>query len=590
MKTLSLCMITKDAEKYIEQCINSVFSVVSEIIVVDTGSTDNTLDCIKKFNPKIYHYNWNNNFAEARNYSIQQATSEYILILDADEVLYEDDLPKLTSLLNNTNADGISIQFNNLTDEQSEDNFNTHIGLRIFKNGIFHYEGAIHEQVVLEDPSYKPVLEISDIRVKHYGYLKSNAGIKKHNRNLPILESLLAENPNDSFHLFNIGNEYMCLGECEKALKYFDMSDKYKNINMAYTPHLIYRRASCLHSLKRNEESLEVIDDGLKIYPNSTDMEFLRGRILTKMKRFTLALDSFNKCLDMGEAPPTLRFFTETSDFRPLMEMAEIYYLMDDYSKALDCYLKALKVNGKKYYVIYEVGKVLNKIFKDKNLVTQNLCALFADYSFKTNIMVIVDVLLNEKLFEQADIAYAYYINKNEARDSDEYFIDGRLLFYKNDYKAAFSMFKMCVDLKTPIGILPRIKERAVEYMIACCLIDTENKEQLIEIISTFSNLEENSVYMAFLNKHCGSLEKQSINIIKPILSNLLAVKEYDVFENTLNILNLVNDEEILLELADVYYKNNYHDMAVKTILRSIKELDSINSNAVLILNKLFIM
>ena len=134
MKTLSLCIIVKNGEKYIEQCIESVFQAVSEVIVVDTGSTDNTLACIQRFHPQIFHYEWDDNFADARNFSLQQATCDFILVLDADEVLYPEDLPELIALLETTTADGISILFHNFTDEKSEEIFNTHIGLRLFKN------------------------------------------------------------------------------------------------------------------------------------------------------------------------------------------------------------------------------------------------------------------------------------------------------------------------------------------------------------------------------------------------------------------------------------------------------------------------
>ncbi len=590
MKTLSLCMIVKDGEKYIEQCIESVFSIVSEVIVVDTGSTDSTLKRIERFNPKIFHYKWNDNFADARNHSLEKAISDYILVLDADEVVYEEDLPKLKALLATTNADGISIQFHNFTVENSEESFNTHIGLRMFKKGCFHYDGAIHEQLVLNKKTEKPIMEISEIRVKHYGYLKSNSGVKKHNRNLPILLSLLEQNPKDAFHLFNLGNEYMSLGEHENALKYFDMSDEYKVLSMAYAPHLIYRRASCLHVLNQNEKSLSVLAEGLKHYPDCTDMEFLRGRILYKMKRFTLALESFNNCILMGEAPATLRFFTETHNFRPLIEMAGIYYLLDDYNKALNCYLKALNVNGKRYHVIYDVGKVLNKIHDDKNLVIQNLRNLYADYSFKSNVMVTTDVLLNEKLIEQGVNSYAEYLKENANLDVDDYFLRGRFLFYNKEYEEAFSMFSQSVDEKTKKGILPDTKNRGLEYMAACCLLVTKLSQQFAEIINSMPEKEESCVYLAFIKGNDSLLDKQVLNTISQILSRLLAVEEYDVFQEALSILNQVESKEVLLKLAEVYYNNNYPDMAVSTILRSVKELDIIDSSAVMILNKAFLM
>lgn len=590
MKTLSLCIIVKNGEKYIEQCIESVFQAVSEVIIVDTGSTDNTLACIQRFHPQIFHYEWDDNFADARNFSLQQATCDFILVLDADEVLYPEDLPKLIALLETTTADGISILFHNFTDEKSEEIFNTHIGLRLFKNGCFHYEGAIHEQLTFNQTEKKPFLEIYELRLKHYGYLKSNAGLKKHNRNIPILQTMLDKNPNDAFHLFNMGNEYMSLEDYTKALDYFEKADQHKDISMAYSPHLIYRRATCLHNMKRNEESLTVLADGLRCYPACTDMEYLRGIILKKMKRFTLALDSFNKCLSMGEPPPTLHFFNETSNFRPLIEMAEIYFLMDDYNKSLDCYMKAMRANGKKYHVIYEIGKVLNKILADRDRVAENLRNLYADHRFKANVMVTTDVLLNERMPEQARSEFEEYMNEDGNLDADIYFLRGRLLFCNKEYEKAFKSFAECIASDTLKGILPNARSRSFEYMTACCVLCRQLKDDFLSIARTVEEKTERIIYLAFIEAHGEPLEKESLSTIASVLSIVLSTNEYQVFEDVLSILNLVEGDEALLALAEVYYHNNYHDMAVKTILRSVKELNCINSTAVSILNKEFIL
>lgn len=96
--TISLCMIVKDEERCIERCLESVYSTVDEIIVVDTGSSDRTLELIAKFNAKVFHYKWDHNFSNARNHAIEQATGDYILQLDADEWL-EDSEHDLSSAL-----------------------------------------------------------------------------------------------------------------------------------------------------------------------------------------------------------------------------------------------------------------------------------------------------------------------------------------------------------------------------------------------------------------------------------------------------------------------------------------------------------
>jgi len=96
---ISLCMLTLNEEKYLAQALNSVKGLVDEIIIVDTGSTDTTLEIAKQFTQKIFHKPWNNNFAEARNYAIQQATKDWILILDPDEVIAKEDHEEIKQLI-----------------------------------------------------------------------------------------------------------------------------------------------------------------------------------------------------------------------------------------------------------------------------------------------------------------------------------------------------------------------------------------------------------------------------------------------------------------------------------------------------------
>ncbi|MDD2373005.1 MAG: glycosyltransferase family 2 protein, partial [Syntrophomonadaceae bacterium] len=83
--SLSLAMIVKDEESCIKRCLDSVINLVDEIIIVDTGSTDKTIEICRSYNAQVFHYSWNNNFAEARNFGLDKVTGDWVLWLDADE-------------------------------------------------------------------------------------------------------------------------------------------------------------------------------------------------------------------------------------------------------------------------------------------------------------------------------------------------------------------------------------------------------------------------------------------------------------------------------------------------------------------------
>src|SRR3989344_1140212 len=104
--TISLCMIAKNEEKNIAECLNSVKDVADEIIIVDTGSTDKTKKIAEKFNANIVGFKWADDFSAARNESLKHATKDWILVLDCDEVIAREDLPKIRELAKREDADG----------------------------------------------------------------------------------------------------------------------------------------------------------------------------------------------------------------------------------------------------------------------------------------------------------------------------------------------------------------------------------------------------------------------------------------------------------------------------------------------------
>src|SRR3989344_5073579 len=105
MSTISLCMITKNEEQFLEQCLNSVQELVDEIIIVDTGSTDKTKEIAAKFTDKIFDFKWGDVFSKARNESLKQATKDWILVLDADEQLDQDGIREVKKSVLNEEAE-----------------------------------------------------------------------------------------------------------------------------------------------------------------------------------------------------------------------------------------------------------------------------------------------------------------------------------------------------------------------------------------------------------------------------------------------------------------------------------------------------
>lgn len=216
MITISLCMIVKDEEKVLDRCLNSAKDIVDEIIIIDTGSTDKTKDIAYSHTDKVYDFEWVDDFAKARNYSFSKATKDYILWLDADDVILEEDKIKFLELKNNldTSNDIVMMKYNVGFDENGNVNFSYYRERLLKREKNYKWESPIHEVIV---PQGK--LNYSDICITH-----KKEEIKHSTRNLEIFEKLISKNITlDPRQLYYYARELMYNNQFEKAISYFNI-------------------------------------------------------------------------------------------------------------------------------------------------------------------------------------------------------------------------------------------------------------------------------------------------------------------------------------------------------------------------------
>lgn len=165
--TISLCMIVKDEEKLLEKCLNPIKTKFDEIIIVDTGSKDNTKDIAKKFTKNVYDLKWNDDFSKARNFSISKATKDWILVLDPDEKIEKGDLIKLKKVIS-SNKDVIGHRL--IQQTYYNDKITSIRGIcRIFKNNNkIRFAYPIHETVRESIKKLGGRIGKTGIIIKHY--------------------------------------------------------------------------------------------------------------------------------------------------------------------------------------------------------------------------------------------------------------------------------------------------------------------------------------------------------------------------------------------------------------------------------------
>ncbi len=199
--SISACMIVKDEEELLPECLDSIRDWVDEIIIVDTGSSDTTVEIAKSYGAKVYHQEWEGNFSKHRNYSTSLATSDWVFIIDADERMIPEDIPALMQALQNENVSIVSINvFNVYGQKEAASTFLPSVRLwRRTEN--LQYEGVVHNLLNLGNE--QPVVRVN-VRMKHLGYdLTKEKMHEKYVRTKKLLEQQLEENSNNAFALYN---------------------------------------------------------------------------------------------------------------------------------------------------------------------------------------------------------------------------------------------------------------------------------------------------------------------------------------------------------------------------------------------------
>ena len=309
--TLSLCMIVKDEEEMLPQCLAAVRDAVDEMIVVDTGSTDRTVEIAEEYGAKVLHHEWNGSFSDARNVSFEAATSDWIMYLDADEVLIEDDVERLRALTGKTWREAFYLIETNFTGSVEDGTSVNHNALRVFRNRPnYRFNGRIHEQIAQNLPGWLPErTEITDVRVEHYGYLGVVRDAKeKSRRNLDLLLKQSEEGVDTAFHHYNLGSEYSGAGEQAKALEHFErawakLQDDPEMLSYGFVPSCCARYVQSLRINTRFEECIAKGDEVLAILPGFTDIVLEQAHATRALGDIDGSAAYLRTCIEMGDAP-----------------------------------------------------------------------------------------------------------------------------------------------------------------------------------------------------------------------------------------------------------------------------------------------
>ena len=213
-------MIVKNEEQNLERCLKSAAGVVDEMVIVDTGSTDTTLQIARQFSAKILESPWQGDFAMHRNQSVDAASGEWILWMDADEELAAESRQIVREAANHSEAQGLRLVVRNVQPEGELCRYlDLHI-TRMFRKDVKHrFEGRIHEQVTPSILRHQGRVDDIDAIILHYGYAsKTSQGNQiRFERNITLIEEALLETPDDAYLLYQAGAAYKAAGNLLRA-------------------------------------------------------------------------------------------------------------------------------------------------------------------------------------------------------------------------------------------------------------------------------------------------------------------------------------------------------------------------------------
>lgn len=273
---VSLTMIVKNEAATLANCLSSVRDIVDEIIVVDTGSSDNTRDIAKQFAARVFDLPWPDSFAVARNESIRHASGQWILWLDADDFIDEPNRNKLRALLASLQDDNTAyvMRSRSVTADNSVI-LADHV--RLFRNHpAICWEYRVHEQIPPSLSKAGHSMRATDIVIEHSGYLGTGRSGGKLERNLRLLQLDVADHPNDPFLLFNLAWTLNDLERWGEAVPLLQRGLQHAHPSYFLTPKLYALLARCHRSLEQLAEAWDVCQVGQVRYPQDTELLFLK--------------------------------------------------------------------------------------------------------------------------------------------------------------------------------------------------------------------------------------------------------------------------------------------------------------------------
>jgi glycosyltransferase involved in cell wall biosynthesis len=323
----SLCMIVRNEERHLPDCLASVRDTFDDAVVVDTGSTDGTRQVAQRFGARVFDFPWVDSFAAARNECLRHARHKWILWLDADDRIDDENRGRLKQLLHalGEERDAYALKVRSALDATATA-FRLLDQVRVFRNlPEIRWDYRIHEQILPAVNRAGGGVRWADVVIDHVGYQDAGARKSKLERNLRLLEMDFAERPKDAFTLFNFGWTLLDLGRTEEASTHLREALSQTSPTSSTLRKLYHLIAVAERGLSRADKALAICREALGKFPDDGELRFEEGMLLRDRKDLLGAEQSWLRLLDT----PRGQYFASEElglrGFRTRHFLAEVY-------------------------------------------------------------------------------------------------------------------------------------------------------------------------------------------------------------------------------------------------------------------------
>ncbi|WP_429350106.1 glycosyltransferase [Paenibacillus sp. 4624] len=275
---ISLCMIVKDESSFLDRCLGSVSEIIDEIIIVDTGSADDSAAIAQRYDATIISTEWNGDFSQARNLSLAAASFAWILVLDADE-MWRHTLWTKSALMEWLEAGseevwGYWVKVTSLLGNSGEERVTDEV-CRLFRNDPrIAFRGRIHEEVASSILALMPQgIRHSDIEVVHYGYLDEVIAAKRKDvRNMRLIRLALQQTPDQQELLYALAAEWFQQAKYDEALRLLLPLLAQLDPTCGYHSDVVLKTAYAWRELGQIELALSVVETWVTVYDDFPDL------------------------------------------------------------------------------------------------------------------------------------------------------------------------------------------------------------------------------------------------------------------------------------------------------------------------------